>query len=124
MMTLHQRGSRDRRKDHMSKHKLFRQGDVKILEVAEIPEGLKPVPLEAGRVILAHGEVTGHAHAVVGDVELFESDIAEMRQRFLRVESEAQVVHEEHDTISLPPGLYEIDIQREYTPAEIRTVVD
>lgn len=104
--------------------RIFRQGDVLIRQVAEIPEGLKQVPLDAGRTILAYGEVTGHAHAVVGDVELLASDIAEMEQRFLRVEQEATVVHEEHDTITLPPGLYEVGIQVEYSPEEIRTVAD
>lgn len=104
--------------------KIFRQGDVLIRQVGQTPDGLEQVPLEDGRVILAHGEVTGHAHAVVGAVELLASDVAEIRKRFLRAEREAQVVHEEHDTITLPPGLYEVGIQLEYAPEEIRTVAD
>ncbi len=103
---------------------IFRQGDVLIRKVAKIPEGLRPVPLEGGRVILAHGEVTGHAHAVVGEVQLLAADLEEMEQRFLRVEREAQVVHEEHGTITLAPGLYEVGRQVEYSPEEIRTVAD
>lgn len=104
--------------------KLYRQGDVLITSITSLPKRLRPVPRDNGRVILAYGEVTGHAHAVVGDVELLESDVAEMEERFLRVEREAQVVHDEHNTIHLPPGDYKIVRQREYTPEQIRNVAD
>jgi hypothetical protein len=98
---------------------LARQGDVLIKRVEEIPEGLKPVPLDRGRVILAYGEVTGHAHAVIGDVQFLAADLDEMEQRFLRVEREAEVVHDEHATVTLPPGDYEVVRQREYTSADM-----
>jgi hypothetical protein len=101
---------------------MFRQGDVLIRPVQKIPKGLKKVPLENGRVILAHGEVTGHAHAVLGDVEFLAADLEDLEQRFLLVESEAQVVHDEHGTITLPPGGYEIVRQREYTSADMEPV--
>lgn len=102
----------------------FRQGDVLIAAVDEIPAGLRSVPKDKGRTILAYGEVTGHAHAVIGDVELLEADVAEMEDRFLRVERECQVVHDEHDLITLPPGDYAVRRQREYSPEEIRQVAD
>jgi hypothetical protein len=98
---------------------LARQGDVLIKSVEKIPEGLQSVPLDAGRVILAYGEVTGHAHTVVGDVEFLAADLEEMEQRFLRVEQEAEVVHEEHGTVTLPPGEYEVIRQREYQSADM-----
>jgi hypothetical protein len=103
---------------------LYRQGDVLLQRVDDIPEGLQTVPLDNGRVILAYGEVTGHAHAVLGDVEFLAADLQELEERFLRVENEAEVVHEEHYTITLPPGGYRVVRQREYTPEEIRTVAD
>lgn len=108
----------------MTKQQLWRQGDVLIERVTALPAGLVPVPRENGRVILAHGEVTGHAHAVLGDVEFLAADLAEMEERFLVVESEAQVVHEEHDTIPLPAGTYRVQRQREYAPEAIRNVAD
>jgi hypothetical protein len=58
--------------------KLYRQGDVLVQQVDEIPDGLHAVPLDKGRVILAYGEVTGHAHAVVGDVEFLAADLADL----------------------------------------------
>lgn len=104
--------------------KLYRQGDVLVRQVNEIPTGLQAVPLEQGRVILMHGEVTGHAHAVIGDVEFLAADLADLEERFLRVEAEAQIVHEEHDTIVLPPGNYRVVRQREYQPSAPVWVAD
>lgn len=107
------------------KKPLYRQGDVLIKRVGKIPTGLATVPRDKGRVILAYGEITGHAHAVVGEVELLATDVEEMELRFLRVEGEmAEVVHEEHSTITLPAGLYEVRRQREYAPAASQMVAD
>jgi len=41
-----------------------RQGDVLLVPVAQIPDGARRVKRERGRVVLAWGEVTGHAHAI------------------------------------------------------------
>jgi hypothetical protein len=43
---------------------MMRQGDVGLQQINTLPAGLKEVPLDKGRVILAYGEVTGHAHAI------------------------------------------------------------
>lgn len=103
----------------------YRQGDVLIERIAQRPDGLKPVERDKGRLVLAYGEVTGHAHVVEGEAELFAAeDLQEMDDRFLRVEKEAQVVHEEHGTIPLPPGDYRVRRQREYSPERIRQVAD
>lgn len=40
----------------------YRQGDVIIQRLDSLPQDLKPVAADGGRVVLAHGEVTGHAH--------------------------------------------------------------
>lgn len=103
---------------------MYRQGDVLIVATTNTPRDLKPVERDQGRVILAYGEVTGHAHAIVApDVELFTiGDLDEMAGRFLRVEAEALLEHEEHDTIILPPGDYLVRRQREYTSADMDPV--
>ena len=104
---------------------LYRQGDVLIQRVNKIPKGLKPLPRdEHGRLVLAEGERTGHAHVVEGDALFLAADLDEMTDRYLRIEQEALVVHDEHDTITLPPGDYQIVRQREYTPEQIRNVAD
>lgn len=105
--------------------RIYRQGDVLIAETGTIPIGLHSVPLENGRLVLAHGEVTGHAHVVIGEAELFTpADAAELEERFLHVEQEAKLVHDEHNPILLPPGSYIVRRQREYTPEEFRAVTD
>jgi hypothetical protein len=95
---------------------LYRQGDVLIVATNHIPTGLTEVPKDNGRTILAYGEVTGHAHAVEGQALFLAADVAELERAWLRVEEEAKVVHEEHGTITLPPGDYEVRRQREYAP--------
>lgn len=108
--------------------KIYRQGDVLIIETAaKIPTD-NPVPRENGRVILAHGEVTGHSHAISNRrATLYRDDgTGAGGRRFLTVAAggTADLKHEEHNTIPLPPGNYEIRIQSEYHPADIRSVAD
>lgn len=103
---------------------MYRQGDVLIIPVQDIPDGAKPIARESGRLILAHGEATGHAHVVEGEATFLAADIEDLERRFLRVEEEAEVVHDEHDAIVLPPGDYEVVRQREYAPEAPRMVAD
>lgn len=103
---------------------IARQGDVLILSTTEVPKAAKPVPKDKGRTILAYGEVTGHAHEVVGECSLLAADVAEMADRFLRVEQECRVVHQEHSPVLLPPGDYIVRRQSEYTEEAARMVAD
>lgn len=104
---------------------MYRQGDVLILPIDEEAasaaiRGLSAVARDArGRLVLALGEVTGHAHAVVGPGELYRS-ADQLASDFLHVPSGARVVHEEHGAISLPRGWYRVIRQREYTPGAVR----
>lgn len=99
-----------------------RQGDVLLVPVPSIPDSATEVPRDRGRVILAYGEVTGHAHAITakGATLLTEQD-----QRFLRIVGTADLVHEEHSTIAVAPGEYRVVIHREWTDEMgVRPVVD
>lgn len=42
----------------------YRQGDVLLERIEKMPAGLTAAKRDAGRVVLAYGEVTGHAHAL------------------------------------------------------------
>lgn len=100
----------------------WRQGDVLIRRVDTVPSDAKPLAREGGRVILAHGEVTGHAHAVAeADAEIFETRDG---KHYLRLDAPLSVRHEEHSAIALEAGTYEVVRQREYHPEEIRNVAD
>lgn len=105
--------------------KLYRQGDVLIIRVARIPAKAAKQRRDRGRVVLAYGEVTGHAHAIADSgAELLHDPATE--RAFLRVLTEGGVElrHEEHATITLPPGSYEVRRQREYSPERSRFVAD
>ena len=97
---------------------MFRQGDVLLVAVDTLPEQAQPEP-RRGRIVLAEGEVTGHAHAVEErDARTFTHD----GQRYLLAKSKAQLIHEEHAPIAVPPGAYRVVIQREYEPDPVRSV--
>ncbi len=102
---------------------IVRQGDVLLRRVASVPLDLRPVARDRGRIVLAYGEVTGHAHAIVEPTaELLTS--AE-NERFLRIVETAFLRHEEHGTLTLEPGIYQVIGQREWTDEdEPRAVVD
>lgn len=104
---------------------MFRQGDVLIVPAEKIPVGVEPVKREGGRVILAHGEVTGHAHAIKDKRAALFLD-PKLMAVFMHISGDAPVAleHDEHDTIQVPPGDYLVIRQREYSPEEIRNVAD
>src|SRR3990167_8098496 len=98
----------------------YRQGDVMIERVDILPDGAKKQNRKE-RIVLAYGEVTGHAHAIYDTTTeeyKFDADI------FLKVLNATKVKHEEHGAIKLLPGIYRVRRQKEYTPETIRNVAD
>ena len=106
---------------------IFRQGDVLLRQVKSVPSAAKLAPKQdqSGnpRIVLAYGEVTGHAHAI-HDLDNLDVFVKEDGTMYLTVKSPTELRHEEHGTILLPPGSYERVIQREYSPESIRNVMD
>lgn len=100
----------------------FRQGDVLIHRVKKITTK-DEIKRDNGRVVLAYGEVTGHAHAITDEsVTQYQSDAGVTA---LEIKTAVALLkHEEHGTISIPKGKYRVTRQREYTPTEIRNVAD
>ena len=98
---------------------IIRQGDVLLVPVDS--KSGKVVERENGRIVLAHGEVTGHAHAIDSNTAvLFEDE----DQWFLETNEPTVLKHEEHGAVVIPTGIWEVKRQREYTPEEIRRVAD
>lgn len=116
----------------------IRQGDVQLQLVKSLPEGCKEVPNDKGRIVLAYGEVTGHAHAIADHRpalragEIAEAAIARARllvapngERFLEVKEAVTLRHEEHSPHTLNPGVYQLPRQVEYVaPDVVRAVED
>lgn len=99
----------------------YRQGDVLIVATDKTPSG-PPAPRENGKVVLAHGEVTGHAHAIAepgASLHPGETDtLLDVTDAIVMLR------HEEHDLFPLTEGRYEVIPQMEYTPEAIRNVAD
>lgn len=105
---------------------MFRQGDVLLVRVDSIPAYATLCDIK-GDVILAYGEVTGHAHRLdVGSVKPFAKGgvWSADAERFIQALEGAMLRHEEHAPIAVPAGRYRVIQQREYSPEEIRRVVD
>ncbi|GII57176.1 hypothetical protein Pth03_55650 [Planotetraspora thailandica] len=108
---------------------MYRQGDILIVPVPEedLPVSARSLPEtprdRRGRLVLALGEATGHAHAIPGPGTLL-LDPDPGRPGYLHLPSGGRLVHEEHDAISLPRGWYRVIRQREYVPGAFRVVAD
>lgn len=105
----------------------YRQGDVFLEEVSDLPDSIRRLDhRKTYDIILAYGEVTGHAHRIgmTEDVFFFE-DLNDKNQNFLKVDNNPVYLrHEEHETIEIPPGLYVVRRQREYVPGGVPRVVE
>lgn len=103
----------------------FRQGDVLIEKVENIPSSAKKVKTK----VVAEGE-GHHEHIVSDEVDI----LLENENMFLAVSENGTLEHvvkgtkskAEHNTINLPAGNYRVIQQQEYDPYEeiIRQVLD
>jgi len=105
---------------------MIRQGDILFIPTNEtIPDYAKA--RTSG--IVAQGEATGHHHRIAADdmqvAELME--IGWQGNLMLKVsEHGISIVHEEHKTVTIPPGTYKVHQAREfdYMARFARTVRD
>ena len=112
----------------------YRQGDVLIERIAGIPT--TAVKQDKSKyIILAHGEATGHHHALetADPVDWWkEGKTSTANQEpptlvgalFVSLPAVGVVTHEEHAKITLPAGNYRVTRQREYSPEAVSHVKD
>lgn len=107
--------------------KMYRQGDVLLVEHTDSLRSPVALPRENGRIVLAHGEFTGHAHAIS---DMSAGIVRDRRSgsRILQVVADSvNLRHEEHAPIKIPQGTYRIVRQREFVPEapqKVRQVYD
>ena len=109
---------------------MFRQGDVFLVARKPSAKVVKVGVVE--NLVLVHGETTGHKHTLVNAQWLVQaaSDIDDFRDGkkingvFVEVMQNTILTHEEHQTLEIPAGIYEVCRQRQYTPQAIRPVYD
>lgn len=113
--------------------KLLRQGDVLLVRCRRKPSCDAKIVTDRGRVILAYGEQTGHAHQVCEATTLTDPDPVPPCQlfeepdgtRLLVVKRPSALRHEEHDPLALDAGsTWEIRRQAEWSLDQIRQVAD
>ncbi len=102
------------------------QGDLCILPVKEIPEGLIESPPDSEHLVVAHSE-TGHHHVVAARAATLY--VVSAMMAYLRVKAEhADLEHlrswDTHETLRLPTGDYQLLRQREGAPEGWRRVAD
>lgn len=114
---------------------------------------LREIPRENGRVVLAHGEQTGHSHSIAErGCRLFVDDSTKLDaedilgaitrlgggaagllepSRIMEITEPVNLAHEEHDPIPLSPGeledshgQVEVVRQREYDPEALQRLVE
>ena len=117
-------------------NKFAAQGDMMLIRIDQLPDGLTEAKAENGAFVLAHSE-TGHNHIVMErpGVKLF-TGMDELRSLlegkpfgYLVVEGAAvELEHKRdfdtHESLSIEPGIYEVRRQREYTPEGFRRAAD
>lgn len=102
-------------------------GEVLLHTIKELPEWAKKLSTKGDYHIVAPSEITGNHHVIdVHDgVEFYEKDGILYLKNDVPTDIRC-VVKERHDNITLDPGIWEIDRQKEfdYLTMEKRNVAD
>jgi hypothetical protein len=114
------------------------QGDVQFKMIDKLP----PSAVRIDNTPLAYGEISGHVHILTGDVNLFEMDgktfavvgndggrmqhVLENNIKPCCMTEVEELPVADHKSILLPPGTYEIGIQKQFNPYKkvFESVVD
>jgi hypothetical protein len=87
--------------------KMYRQGDLLFKRIKSLPKKAKKRETD----IILRGEATGHAHRIENGIIYWIG--AEI---YIDAGAGTMIVHEEHASLKLEPGYYEVIRQREYDP--------
>lgn len=93
---------------------MFRQGDVLLVKVSNLPDNVEKIDTD----IILRGEATGHAHRIInGQIFQFKDFRGiPVGTMYIYAEIDSEIVHDEHKSIRLEKGIYEVVRQREFNP--------
>lgn len=99
----------------------FQQGDINGRKLDKMPDGEQKMVAKK-TLIVAHGE-GGHSHVIEND----NAELIQIGKRLLlKLEKQATLVHDEHKSITLEKGIWEIGHVQEFDYFKMmqRQVVD
>lgn len=101
-----------------------RQGDILIVRDSNFEANKEAQPNINGKTIIAEGEVTGHNHSIAGDCAVLYGLPEFDAPSLLSVSEPGELVHQEHNPITIPPGNYRAIQQRQYVRGSVQAVAD
>jgi len=102
-----------------SKEIFVRHGDLLFKSIAKSDMPKKSEMKKQEDNILALGEATGHKHVLVGNAQIFNTvDDKGVETKYLQVQEESVINHEEHNTVVLPKNNYVMVQEREFDVIE------
>jgi hypothetical protein len=103
---------KNKKEQEMIHRRMYRQGDLLLVEVKELPAGARP----RKTAVIIEGEATGHTHQIVSGT-IYDTATA----AFVVAQEGARLAHDEHGPIVIPKGIYSVTRQREYAPTRKST---
>lgn len=101
----------------------LQQGDVLLQKVNKLPIDAKVVRRGNNDIVLAYGEVTGHAHRISDiDAMFYEAD----GKFYLKTDKKIKIKHEEHHECEVEPGIWEVGQvqEKDWVSGMVRKVID
>lgn len=98
---------------------IYRHGDVILKQVKELPANFHII-LHQPFCVLAEGEATGHQHLLSSVRNIFFVESLESHERFIKLDTPANLTHQEHAKLEIAAGIYEVLKEREYDFLESR----
>lgn len=97
----------------------YRHGDLCIKQIDELPKEAK----KCKNNVLASGTATGHNHKINSKILcVYEKEGI----KYIKSNKKLDLIHDEHETITLEKGNYIVSTEREYDPFKdlIKKVID
>lgn len=102
---------------------VFRHGDVTLHQVSEEPQ-VREIIAEGNNIVIAEGEATGHHHRLLGEQVMVMKGFDD--KTYIKITKPTKLVHEEHNCLTILPGIYrqEQEVEYDYFEKTMKNVRD